>query len=177
MKKLWMIAIGATQYRLDKHSSPIRAALDWTTELYLSAYTTVRRFNTWSIVLFTLVLLFGCKKTELDEESCATTVCTTEVQTVGVTIHDSLGNPVTIDKLEVIANGTKYDVTQPKMGSLDYFVIADDSYLNQVGRNRKIVVTSRLFINGVVVRTDEYEFKTDCCHIMRVSGPDVLVVP
>jgi hypothetical protein len=36
--------------------SPILATLDWTTHLYPSAYTTVGRFNTWSILLFTLVL-------------------------------------------------------------------------------------------------------------------------
>lgn len=134
------------------------------------------KFVTGILVLSGLASLSSCINTQND---CAKVMCTMDFRMITVQLKDSLGNPFMPDKVQTFhANGGTliHEETSSPMPEQDVYTVADDGDLSDFTREKVTPVVFKVIKNNKTIKEANFELKTDCCHISKVSGPDELVV-
>lgn len=130
-----------------------------------------------SILIAAGILTFtSCINTQND---CAKVMCTMDFRMITVELKDSLGNPFTPDKVQTFhANGGAliHEATASPLPENNVYTVADDGDMNDFTREKVTPVVFKVIKNNVTVKEANFELKTDCCHISKVSGPSELVV-
>ncbi len=116
-----------------------------------------------------------CKRHEAD---CTNAMCTNEYRTISVLLRDNQIPARQVDKVEVILNGLPiFTQTAPPVNSTQSVTVVEDGMLSNLGYNSTNTVELRIFMQGQMVKAENYEIKTDCCHINKMSGPEEIVLP
>ena len=127
----------------------------------------------------TTLCLVHCKEDDVIDPiaiDCTAVVCTKEFVTLIVTVRDSDGVLIPLDRFEVVDLKSSEDLT-PNI-SFDDFQIArrngeyplyNDSFVSE-NQNTKRTIIFRGFINEEKLAEVEYVIDTDCCHVSIALG-------
>ncbi len=131
-----------------------------------------------ALILFS----FACSKDE-DKEDCSTlTVCTNEFRSIVVSVKNSSGESVRLDRYKVILGRGNKDIA-PELTNFDgenfgangAYVIFNDSYRLEFQNS-----TTNLKFIGIIdsqeIITTEFVVGADCCHVSLVSGDTYIVL-
>lgn len=132
----------------------------------------------FSAGLLSIGMMLGaatCKSEKEVQQSCEGVMCTMMFAAVTVGVQDADGAAVTLDSARVSSD--KLGVSMPAKGGLDGtgYTIVDDSQVKQLAQ-RQGTVTFTGFRDGKEVVRQDFVVKADCCHVSKVSGPDVVIV-
>ncbi len=138
-------------------------------------------------LLFSLVfiLLLNCTDSDIDDDrqaNCNNIACTEIFVSIIVTIKDTSGAFVSLDRFKVTDLKTGQDLTKKiTEGEMETFrqngmyPLYDDLFVEgNLNTSRNIIFKG--FLNDIEVVNAEYVVGTDCCHISLVSGnPDIII--
>ena len=133
------------------------------------------------LLFFSMIVLclVHCKEDDVIDPiaiDCTAVACTEEFITLIVTVKDSDGVLIPLDRFEVIDLKTAENVT-PNI-SFDNFQIArrngeyplyNDSFVSG-NQNTKRNIVFRGYINEEKIAEAEYVIDTDCCHVSIAIG-------
>ncbi len=105
-------------------------------------------------------------------------MCTMDFRYIHITISDSDGKPVALDKFRTIriADGHEFDLQSDANNWEDSTWKATGSYPLLTDGQQKQISTKGETVefhgekNGVLIVKEPYEVRDDCCHIDLVSG-------
>ena len=123
-------------------------------------------------------LLFSatCDK-QAPRQSCDGVICTMEFAMVTVAVKDQNGNTVPLDST-ITRNKSGLMVSNSNQSSPagdGRYVVADDSYQKALAlRSEEVIFTG--YKSGQKVIEQNFIISADCCHISKVSGPDILTI-
>lgn len=131
------------------------------------------------IFVFLLFGLQACYQDSDDKRECGS-ACSLDFISVNVLISDDEGNPVALDRFEVIKVATGEEITiMPGSQELELmrengsYPIINDNYL---GPREEFEVNFKGFIGDEVVADENYIVGKDCCHVYYASGDLELVI-
>lgn len=117
----------------------------------------------------------GIKKTP---DSCKGAICTAEFRMLTVYLKDSSGADFIPDKVETYNSNAQlinYQ-TAPAMPGESVYTYIDDNDLADLGVNIENDVVFKIIKNNQVIKEQPFKVKADCCHVIKVSGADTLIV-
>lgn len=129
------------------------------------------------IIIVSFLLIISIISCSTVDEDC---ICTTEYRYALVTVVDTIGVPV--DSLVVTIkdeDGNKLDVQQePDIFDAGKYIVLNDSFTHMFCSCTK---PEKIYFSATDesrIANGEFMFNTDeCkCHIIKVSGPDTLVL-
>lgn len=123
------------------------------------------------------IFLCSCGRKRLPD-SCVGAICTADFRMITVQIKDSVGADFVPDKVETYNSNAElinYQTTAAIPGQ-NVYTIVDDGDLNDLGVNIENEVTLKIIKNNAVIATQSFMVKADCCHVIKISGTDVIVV-
>jgi hypothetical protein len=128
-------------------------------------------------MLAALLLLTGivaCKSSGglAGEASCEGVTCTMQFAAVTVAIHDAKGYPAALDSV-VTFNAAGARVRKSRGNASGIYAILDDSYRKAL-TNRKETFSVRGYRRGRELVRESFSLGADCCHVRKISGPEVL---
>lgn len=119
----------------------------------------------------------SCDKKDKNKTCGPNVMCTMLFASIGVAVNDVNGNTVTLDETETIRKSTgeviKYDQSSAEPGN--YWIITD-SYVQSLQNQ----TDSFEFIgkkDGKIVVDEPFVISADCCHVDKVSGKEVIIIP
>jgi hypothetical protein len=95
-----------------------------------------------------------------------------------VYLKDSNGAAYTPDKVETYSTDMQLINTQSSTAipGESMYTYIDDSNLDDLGVNTPNEVIFKVIKNNTTVKQDTFTVKADCCHVIKISGADTLVV-
>lgn len=132
----------------------------------------------FSAGLLSIGMMLGaatCKSEKEVQKSCEGVMCTMMFAAVTAQVQDASGTPVTLDSARISSD--KLGMSMAAKAGLDGtgYTIVDDSHVTQLAQ-RQGTVTFTGFRSGREVARQDFVVKADCCHVSKVSGPDVITV-
>lgn len=119
------------------------------------------------------------------QTNCETVFCTAEFAEVRLTVQNGSGQAVKLDsffvtdlsgKLLPMAPGGIAVFGYPSNGTDGVYTVLNDAW--RTGhQNTRTKVRAHGIKNSVEVLNEVYEIETDCCHVQKISGKDVVIVP
>lgn len=130
------------------------------------------------IILLAIAVLSACRY-DKDGACPADLICTLEFRAVSVQVTDSAGAAVALDSTHTIdiAKGTVVLRTpgpDPFPGGGYYTVLSDHHISNTDTGGRDFRFDG--YRDGSITAQAEFRIRHDCCHIHKVSGPEVIVM-
>lgn len=138
-------------------------------------------------ILF-LCSIAACKKcdehTNPETTNCEAVFCTAEFAEVRLEVHNASGQPAQLDSFFVTdINGAVLKPISgmpvfgnPSNGENGVYTVLNDAW--RTGhQNTNVQVRAHGLKNSVEVFNEVYEVSTDCCHVRKVSGKDVVMLP
>lgn len=122
--------------------------------------------------------IFASCGTRRTPNSCEGAMCTADFRMITVAIVDSNGNKFTPDTLKTYdENNQLINICSESLIPIDNaWTVLSDTHKDLLGVNVNNTVYTKTFVNGNVYSQDTFVVKADCCHIMKVSGPDTITV-
>jgi hypothetical protein len=114
-----------------------------------------------------------CKSEEQIRKDCEGVMCTMMFAAVTVQVQDASGNGAALDSARVSSEKLGMSMTAKAGPDGTGYTIVDDGQVKQLAR-RSGTVTFRGFKGGREVVRQDFMVKADCCHVSKVSGPDVV---
>ena len=129
--------------------------------------------------LFSLVvalLLLSCNKNETIE--CPTDLACTEVfVSIGVTIKNKSNEFVKLSKTLTEIEGKAIEVGQNDFDPIySTYTILNDAVLKSVKKSGSKVTFKGFDANNQLVVNKQYQIGHDCCHVIKISGKDEVIV-
>ncbi len=117
-----------------------------------------------------------------DALDCTEVACTEIFISLVVTVKDTDGVLIPLDRFEVIDSKTSEDLT-PAITFDDFqmarqsgqYPLYDDSFVFE-NQNTKRTILFRGFINDEKIAEAEYVIDTDCCHVSITLGDAVITI-
>ena len=126
------------------------------------------------ICLCLMIIFFGC--TNENEPDCSAVACTLQLKIIFVSIKDSNGNPVALNRFEVFIldsgtditiniNDTQYEVIKQR-GT--YPLFGDEN--REESYNKELEINFKGFIDNQEIVNSNYIVGADCCHVYLIEG-------
>ncbi len=135
----------------------------------------------YALLLLSL-LSYACVDDDMsNQDTCATNlICTEEYRVILVALETNRGAPIRLDRYTVTATETGEMVSFNSFSPFDVFdvgsyVIAEDSQLESVAMDGT-AFTFEGFIDGQMLVSESFLIGHDCCHVVKLEGPDTVVV-
>ncbi len=111
-------------------------------------------------------------------DSCTGAMCTADFKMLTVFLKDSNGAAYMPDKVETYSIDMQLINTQsgPTIPGESMYTYIDDSNLNDLGVNTPNEVIFKVIKSNTTVKQDTFTVKADCCHVIKVSAADTLIV-
>ena len=127
-------------------------------------------------LVFPLISFISCGKNE--NECTGNEVCTKIYVAIGVKVMDKYGSPVLLDDLIVKLSDTD-ELLKDENNNFPYnsgnYLIAGDSSLKKLKKGG-----SQIHVRGIKadkqIFYEEYIIGHDCCHVMKITGKDTLII-
>jgi len=131
-------------------------------------------------LLLALVLTVSCNDDDNNEpDACSIElICTEEYRSILISIQDSEGNPFVLDEYRVTNTRSMTFVSFTFPNDLiteGSYVIAEDQHFDEVRKSGTNFLFEG-FLDDQKVIEENYSIGHDCCHVIKVSGPDVIVI-
>lgn len=129
--------------------------------------------------LFCLIvglLLLSCNKNENIE--CPTDIiCTQVIVSIGVTIKNNNNEFIKLSKTQTEIEGIAIEVGQNDFDPIyGTYTILDDGALKSVKKSGSKVTFKGFDANNQLVVYEQYRIGHDCCHVIKISGKDEVIV-
>ena len=129
-------------------------------------------FPTISILSIFLFFLLGCN----DDQECAGVACTADYRIVTIEVKDQNGDPVLLDAYNVLIVNTNERLTfDPEVPTGGQYTLVEDQHMSLISSDGTLLLFEGL-INDEVIASEEFVVGHDCCHVIKVSGPDEVVI-
>ena len=109
-------------------------------------------------------------------------MCTADFRTISITVKDAAGQPVVLDKVQVVVAGTSTPVLGPNgddenLGASKQgrYMVATDNSMALLGKAGKSV-DFKGYKNGRQIVAHRMVIGHDCCHIKLLKGAQTVVV-
>ena len=131
----------------------------------------------FTTILFAIIISCGDDDGSTQDPCASDLICTEEYRSILLTLEDSSGSPVILDAYTVTdeESGTIVDFSTLDFFGEGAYVIAEDSQFESVDMDGTSFIFEG-FINEESVVTASFLIGHDCCHIVKINGPDSLVV-
>lgn len=134
------------------------------------------------ICLTGIIFFSSCNKCRIDEDECRDDIICTEVfVTVSVPlVFNNLSIRDISYSTSVLKDSGKellrHEYNKPfDMGPF-FAPIVNDGHLSSVEKSGSVVILAIYDISGKKIYEDEYTVGHDCCHVMKISGPDKIIL-
>ena len=126
------------------------------------------------LAIFLISLAVSC-----NDDDCSSIACTTEYRLISVSLVDSEGNAVILDSYTVVRSDTRealsFDTDVAEFNQEGQYSIAEDQHFDQIAREGTSFIFEGI-INNEVVISENFLIGNDCCHVVKLEGPDSLTV-
>lgn len=125
------------------------------------------------IYLALFILSIGC----VDKKSCKNAICTEMFSMVTVKVNIPASIPVSeISTQTVLLSSINviHSQSAPSGSQNDVFTIVDDSDLQELGFKSNQAVELKILRNGNVISSSQFIITTDCCHVTKSEGPEII---
>jgi hypothetical protein len=128
------------------------------------------------ILLFVgMQLLFSCSKSETSE--CPSDLACTEVfVTLTVKIQNRNNESVFLTRTTTSMEGTSKIITKSGWDKISDYHVLDDLSLKDLKKSGSIVTFKGFDANNQMIVNEQFIIGHDCCHIVKISGKDVIIV-
>jgi len=123
-----------------------------------------------------LLLSSSCKKTTRNAATdCEGVICTMMFASVSTTVTNKEGTPVVLDEVYTIRKRTGEKIVLSQQQEGGRYTVLDDGYLKQFYKSTETFVLVGMKGQRKVVE-EEFVISADCCHVVKQSGKEVIVV-
>lgn len=126
-------------------------------------------------ILFGSFLVYSCS-----DENCNRPglVCTEELRFIFAEIKNENGVNIFLDSTKTSnPNGhLLYSQQQSDTETFSFHTVISDSEIDQVGFDGT-ELTFEGWLGGEKVVSETYVIAKDCCHIEKLMGPDIIIIP
>lgn len=126
------------------------------------------------IYLILMIIFLGC--TNEDKSDCSDVACTEEFKTITISINDSNGNPIALNRFVVIILDSGTDITRSvndtefeSMKQLGVYPLFGDENRREY-ENKELGINFKGFIDNHEIVNSNYIVGADCCHIHLIEG-------
>lgn len=127
-----------------------------------------------SVMLFLLLTSSSCES----EKGCPEDViCNMMFVTISVQIVDSAGKEIKLTKARVSSSFLENEINpleEPMTGG-NYGVL-NDSHMQYLDNRKARPFLFEGWVDDALVVSQEYLIRHDCCHVVRESGPEQIVI-
>lgn len=95
---------------------------------------------------------------------------------ITVQVQNAQGQAVTPDEVFTIRQSTGEKISYPHNMGPGYYTVLEDSYQPVLSKKRDVFVLVGKKA-GAKLFEEPYEVSADRCHINKISGKDIIVVP
>jgi hypothetical protein len=123
-----------------------------------------------------IIIPGACSKEQ--KECTGTEICTEVYVTIGFEVKDKSGTSVILDSIRTIIASTgellpaEYDQTQ---GFDGYYAFVGDRSLKKISRKGTSLKVEG-YQKGTLIVDEQYLIGHDCCHLIKISGKDLIIV-
>jgi hypothetical protein len=98
---------------------------------------------------------------------------------ITIQLQDSIGNDFVPDKVETYneSNTLINSATTSIIPNENSYILIDDGNKNDIGLNTNYTVMCKVYKNGGVVKEEQFIVRADCCHVSKISGNTIIVIP
>jgi hypothetical protein len=129
----------------------------------------------YTVLAFAFILIFiQCNK---KKDACQSAICTQEFRSFQILTVNAQKNSIIPDAVritDVVTNLPINTITQNTNNTFTIFSDADMFRINTINVAQSFTIEA--LINNVVKGTATVQFAKDCCHVIKISGADSLVV-
>ncbi len=123
------------------------------------------------ITLMTIGLMWSC-----GSEKCAdNTICTKIFKSVVVQVQNQTGEAVSLDSSATYKSGEIIFSMDEMEENLEYYVVLNDSHKDLIETSGTEVIFKG-WRDGEALIEETYIIGHDCCHIIKIEGPDTITV-
>jgi hypothetical protein len=123
-----------------------------------------------SVTIIMISCATQCNRTNPSEE-CKNVACTMDFRMITPNIIDTSG-AIIIQKTETVLNGNIILIQDSSTTYNQYYSVIDDSNMKDLVFREESEVFFRIYSNGAIIKEVPYIVTKDCCHIIKVSGPE-----
>ncbi len=135
------------------------------------------RTNFYSpFIYLSIMLLFSCTKKETIE--CPDDLACTEVfVSIIVKIKDVKGETIQLTKTTTEIEGNDTILTKTDFTSFfDNYVIVDDLIIKDLQKDGSKVTFKGYDESSQLIVNEQYIIGHDCCHVVKLSGKDIVII-
>jgi len=129
-------------------------------------------------VVLLIVCCFGCSKKQTEALNCPAQFCTAVFASVNVQFQDKNGSAVMVKNYSVVNKRTKESLVpanQQGINDAGYYTIVNDGSLKKLSTEGDEIVVSAKHPTTGQTKITTYKISGGCnCHVMRISGPQVI---
>jgi hypothetical protein len=131
-------------------------------------------FTFTMIVIAFSFMAFRCGKLV---EECNEIACTMDFRSFAITTVDAQKNAMIPDAVVITNVATGLPITTFTQNTTNTFTVFTDGNMNVLNTmNVAQTIKIEALVNNVVKGTTTLQFAKDCCHVLKISGADSLVV-
>lgn len=129
-----------------------------------------------SLILILLINIFSCNTTE-NTECPEDLVCTEIFASIGTKIVNSNNEKVTLTKTVTEIEGSNNPIVTTEFNTFfDNYTVIDDSQKNKLKKQGSKVKFVAFNEKNQAIATEEFVIGHDCCHIVKMAGPEVITI-
>lgn len=133
-------------------------------------------FRTALSILPVCIMCSACHR---NTEDCAQVqICTEVYVTIGVYVQDAVSTPVLLDSLQIKLRATNESLPDENpdfSASNGYYVLVGDRSLKKLNKSGSRI-QAKGYKNGKIMLDENYVIGHDCCHVLKFSGKDTVIV-
>ncbi|MEP4535360.1 MAG: hypothetical protein ABJ004_19850 [Cyclobacteriaceae bacterium] len=129
--------------------------------------------------LLITIINYSCDDAGTPPDCSGNFACTEVFITIGVDIKNSSGQAVTLDSALVTNKKSEISYSpyfDNNPGFASYYGIANDGDLDEIDFDGTIFLLEG-WIDSEKVVSEEFLIGKDCCHILKLDGPDEIMIP
>ncbi len=126
------------------------------------------------IYLSLIIILLGC--TNEDKSDCSDVACTEEFKTITISVKDSNGKPIALNRFKVIILDSGSDITRSVndtefelMKQIGVYPLFGDENRGEY-ENKELEINFKGFIDNQEIVNSNYIVGADCCHVHLIEG-------
>jgi hypothetical protein len=126
------------------------------------------------IYLSLIIILLGC--TDEDKSDCSGVACTEEFKTITISIKDSNGKPIALNRFKVIILDSGSDITRSVndtefelMKQIGVYPLFGDENRGEY-ESKELEINFKGFIDNQEIVNSNYIVGADCCHVHLIEG-------
>jgi len=138
----------------------------------------LKKSNNMKYALYILLALCTTACSKDDKSDCPSDLACTEIfVSIGAKVQNSKNEDILLSKTTTQIEGKTNIITKTNFDPVySYYVILDDSSLEELIKEGSTVTFKGYDTNNQLLFTEKYTIGHDCCHVVKLSGKDNIIV-